>query len=76
MGIPKHDIVSIGSYGCCKTKEDKYYLTHDLQAMLSFLEPEAVIVYGAFPDSIFKTLSERTMFYHISDWITQKKGRA
>lgn len=76
MGIPKHDIVSIGSYGCCKRKEDKYYLTHGLQAMLNFLEPEAVIVYGAFPDSIFETLSERTMFYHISDWITQKKGRA
>lgn len=74
MGMPKKDIVSIGSYGCCKSKEDRQHLYQGLEAMLYYLEPKAVIVYGAFPDSIFKKLSNQTQFYHIPDWITQKKG--
>lgn len=73
-GIPKHDIVSIGSYGCCKTKEDKYYLSHGLDAMLNYLEPKAVIVYGCFSDKVFRDFKERSDFYHIPDWISQKKG--
>ena len=32
-GIPKDDIISIGSYGCCQSKEDKYYLIHGLESM-------------------------------------------
>lgn len=73
-GITKHDIVTIGSYGCCQSKEDKYYLTHGLDAMLDYLMPKAVIVYGSFNEKLFKSFESRTAFYHIPDWITQKKG--
>ena len=73
-GIPKHDIVTIGSYGCCQSKEDKYYLIHGLEAMLDYLMPEAVIVYGSYNEKVFKPFEKRTSFYHIPDWITQKKG--
>ena len=73
-GIPKHDIVTIGSYGCCQSKEDKYYLTHGLDAMLEYLVPEAVIVYGPYNSKLFSPYERRTVFYHIPDWITQKKG--
>ncbi len=73
-GIPKHDIVSIGSYGCCQSKEDKYYLSHGLEAMLDYLAPEAVIVYGPYNEKLFSKFEKRTAFYHIHDWITQKKG--
>ena len=73
-GIPKHDIVSIGSYGCCQSKEDKYYLIHGIEAMLDYLKPQAVIVYGPYNPKVFKPYEERSNFYHIPDWITQKKG--
>lgn len=73
-GVPKQDIVTIGSYGCCKSKEDKYYLTHGLEAMIDYLNPEAVIVYGSYNEKIFKEFEKRTTFYHIHDWISQKKG--
>lgn len=73
-GIPKHDIVTIGSYGCCQSKEDKYYLCHGLDAMLDYLMPEAVIVYGSYNEKLFKAFEGRASFYHIPDWITQKKG--
>ena len=74
VGIPKHDIVSIGSYGCCQSKEDKYYLVQGLEAMLDYLMPEAVIVYGSYNEKLFKAYESRTTFYHIPDWVTQKKG--
>ena len=73
-GLPKHDIVSIGSYGCCKSKEDKYYLKSGLKAMIDYLEPAAVIVYGAYNHDLFVPFEDRTDFYHIPDWITSKKG--
>ena len=45
-GIPKNSVVSIGTYGCSKSKEDKYYLEAGLEAMLIELTPQDVIVYG------------------------------
>ena len=73
-GIPKNDIVSIGSYGCCQSAEDKYYLKNGLKAMLDYLKPEAVIVYGSFNPKAFGEFNDITTFYHIPDWITQMKG--
>lgn len=73
-GIPKNDIVSIGSYGCCQSKEDKYYLIHGLDAMLNYLKPKVVIVYGSYNAKLFEPFEKHATFYHIPDWITQKKG--
>ncbi len=74
MGVPKHDVVSIGSYGCCKSKEDKYYLKQGLEAMIDYLMPEAVIVYGSYNHDLFFPFEHHTEFHHIPDWITMKKG--
>ena len=38
-GIPKNSIISIGTYGCCKSKEDKYYLDAGLDGMLTEESP-------------------------------------
>ncbi len=38
-GVPKNSIVSIGTYGCSRTREDKYYLEAGLDSMLSELNP-------------------------------------
>ena len=73
-GIPKDDIVSIGSYGCCQSKEDKYYLIHGLESMLDYLYPKVVIVYGSYNPRLFKQFEDRAKFIHIPDWTTQKKG--
>lgn len=73
-GIPKDDIISIGSYGCCQSKEDKYYLVNGLKAMLGYLHPKAVIVYGSLNPKLFAPFEKCTEFHHIPDWTTQKKG--
>ena len=74
LGLPHHSIVSVGTYGCIRRKEDKYYFREGLIAMLDELEPEIVLVYGRMPDSIFGELRHRTKFIQFTDWITRKKA--
>lgn len=74
LGLPKHSMVSIGSYGCIKTKEDKYYFEHGLEAMLGALEPAVVLVYGAMPQSVFARFQNQTEFVSYPNWISQQKG--
>lgn len=74
LGIEKKSIVSIGTYGCVKRKEDKFYFRDGLEAMLDELEPSVVIVYGSMPKQVFGGLENRTNFIKIPDWIKRKKA--
>ena len=69
-GIPKNSIVSIGTYGCSKKREDKYYLEAGLEAMLTTLTPSDVIVYGSYSHKIFGQYDRYTQFHHLPDWTT------
>lgn len=74
-GIPKNSIVSIGTYGCSKRKEDKYFLEAGLEAMLTELIPQVVIVYGSYSPAIFGKYERYTSFRQLPDWITYVHGR-
>ena len=73
-GIEKHGIVSVGTYGCIQSRENKHYFREGLRAMLDELEPAIVLVYGGMPETIFGEFSGRTRFVHYPDWISKKKG--
>lgn len=74
-GIPKNSIVSIGTYGCCQKKEDKYFLEAGLEAMLTELTPQYVIVYGSYNPKIFGKYEHYTEFRHLPDWTTYVHSR-
>ena len=74
LGAPKHSILSVGTYGCVKSKEAKFYFREGLVAMLDELEPEVVLVYGSMPRQIFEGLKNRARFVNYPDWITYKKA--
>ena len=74
-GIPENGIVSIGTYGCSQSKEDKYFLEAGLDAMLEELNPKAVVVYGSYNTKIFGKYEKYTYFHHLPDWISLKKGK-
>lgn len=74
LGVPKHSIVSVGTYGCVKSGEDQRYFREGLIAMLDELEPKVVLVYGAMPKQVFAGLESRTRFVNYPDWISRKKG--
>lgn len=73
LGIPKHSIVSVGTYGQIKAAESKRYFREGLIAMLDELEPEIVLVYGSMPESIFHGLDKMTNFINYPDWISRMK---
>lgn len=60
LGIPRNSIVSIGTYGCIKSRENKHYFKEGLSAMLEELNPKVVLVYGGMPDSIFNDFKNQT----------------
>lgn len=71
LGVEKHSIVAIGTYGCSKTKDDKYHLKAGLEAMLETLEPVVVLVYGSMNKAIFNDYLNVTKFVHYPDWTTK-----
>lgn len=75
LGVEKHSIVSIGSYGCIRGKENKYHFRAGLEAMLEELEPQIVLVYGRMPKSIFAGLDSSATFVNYPDWITLKRKK-
>ena len=75
LGLPKHSIVSIGTYGCSKSKEEKIMFKNGLIAMLEELQPEVVLVYGSMPKDIFSGLENSTMLVNYPDWTSSVKRR-
>lgn len=73
LGLPKHSIVSIGTFGCVKSKEEQSMFRKGLIAMLDELEPQIVLVYGAMPDYVFHDLKTRTEFIQYPDWTSYKR---
>lgn len=53
LGIEKHSIVSVSTYGCIRGKENKRHFHDGFQAMLTFLAPEIVLLHGAMPADVF-----------------------
>lgn len=74
LGLPKHSVTCIGTYGCIGSREEKYYFQAGLEAMLKYLEPVIVFVYGSMPMDIFGEYLEYTEFVQFPDWTTRMHG--
>ncbi|MBO4317129.1 MAG: DUF4417 domain-containing protein, partial [Mailhella sp.] len=74
LGVERHSIVAIGTYGCFKTRDDKYHFEAGLSAMMETLEPEIVLVYGSMNGKVFSAYLDSARFVAYPDWITRVKG--
>lgn len=74
LGIEQGSIVSIGTYGCCKGKDNQSVFVEGLKNMLKKIKPKVVLVYGAMPPSIFNRFEDIAKFVHYPDWISYRKG--
>lgn len=74
LGVEKRSIVSIGTYGCIQGAENKKHFSAGLTAMLEYLEPEVVLVYGSMPRDIFEPHMNKTTFVRFDDWTTYKRS--
>ena len=73
-GIPYDSIIAISTYGCIKTKDDKYHFEAGLDACLRALTPKIVLVHGAMPEKVFGQYLKYAEFHNYPNWITRKKG--
>lgn len=71
LGVKKHSIVAVGTYGCSQTNDDKHHIKAGLEAMLETLEPVVVLVYGSMNKSVFSDYLNATKFVHYPDWTTK-----
>ena len=74
LGVEKGGIYSIGTYGCCKTTENKHYLREGLRSFIKEIKPKIILVYGAMPESIFSDLKNMPTFIQIDNWIKRCHG--
>lgn len=73
LGVEKHSIVAIGTYGCFKTRDDKYHFEAGLASMMETLEPEVILVYGSMNPKVFGPYLHSANFVQYTDWITRMK---
>ncbi len=74
LGAEKHSIVAIGTYGCFDGRENKYYFSAGLEAMMETLEPQVVLVYGSMPEKVFGQYMNYAKFVQYPDWTTRIHG--
>lgn len=74
LGIPKHSIISIGTYGCIRGKDNRYHFEAGLASMFENLEPMVVLVYGPKPRKIFEPYEKYTQLTFYTNWIKRMKG--
>jgi len=74
--LPKHSIYAISAYGSISNAESKYHFRKGLEAMLDYLQPKIVLVYGAGSQKLFSGLEKRTQFVFYEDWISSKRRKS
>lgn len=73
-GVPHKAPIVISTYGCIKSRDDKYHFEAGLAECLGTLEPSVVLVHGAMPRGVFAPYEGNVEFRHYNDWITRRKG--
>ncbi|MCF0215810.1 MAG: DUF4417 domain-containing protein [Fibrobacteraceae bacterium] len=74
VGVPHDSIIVISTYGCIRSKDDKYHFEAGLHECLKIIKPRIVLVHGAMPDKVFEPYLRYAEFRQYPDWITRKKG--
>jgi hypothetical protein len=64
-GIPPKSVISIGTHGCMKKKEDIHYETKGVSETIKQLKPEAIILYGTVNEKIKYLLETENVPYEI-----------
>ena len=74
LGVEKHSIISVGTYGCIQGRDNKYHFKAGLESMLETLEPEVVLVYGSMPNTVFGDYLNCTKFVQFDNWTKLRHG--
>ena len=71
--IPKHSLVSIGTYGFIKEKQQKVEWYCFIREIINNLQPSGIIVYGTLTKDIIDDFSNSTRFYLYDSWSVRRR---
>lgn len=74
-GVEKRGPVVVSSYGCYRSRQDRFHFEAGFMAMMDELEPSMVLVHGALSRSLADDVRGRTDLHQYPDWISRMKGR-
>jgi hypothetical protein len=77
-GIPQNSVISIGTHGCIRKKDDISYHIKGVLETIKQLKPEAILFYGAVNEDIKYILNSEKIYYKIfasdtSDFFRKRK---
>ena len=75
-GVPKNSPIAIGSHGCLRIKKDRELFIAGLEAVVTYLRPSCLVVYGATPSDVFSIYSEAgiSVLQFDSEFARTRKG--
>lgn len=74
-GVEKRSPVVVSSYGCYRSKADKFHFEAGFMAMMDELEPSMVLVHGSISRGLANKVRVRTELHQYPDWTSRMKGR-
>ncbi len=57
-GISYNGIVAIGTLGCLKDKQSRKLLKNSVKALIEYVKPRILIIYGSAPSDIFNIVNK------------------
>jgi len=73
LGLEQYGVVSVGTYGCVRGDENRFYFKEGLGAMLDKVKPKTVLVYGRMSNELFVPYADSAEFVRYDDWTTIRK---
>ena len=75
-GLAPGGVFAVGTNGCVRDKDDRYYFMHGLHAMIETLHPSAIVNYYYYSKDIFAECEERGIPVVTLDyWTKSRKGQ-
>lgn len=76
LGIPKGSMVSVSTHGCITSRQERQMFKTGMDAMLTAIQPKAVLVHGYMPDDIFGEYRNQVEFHRYASQFerTHQKG--
>lgn len=71
IGIPKHSVVAIGTYGVTQNRVLRTHLISGIEAMLHWIKPIQILVYGPFSEKYFGRIKKQADFCVYEDWTSR-----
>lgn len=74
MGIRHGSPVVVGAYGVLRNRDDRKFFLEGFEALVDYVEPEVVLVYGKSHHDLYGQLRSKTEIHEYPNWTQRMRG--